>query len=155
MSTSIEQSAATPSRIVAILGFGCAGSLTMVAILTVMELWERGALLYVASAFIGAALSAFPFARAFGHGGWDGVALALVGAVMATSVGAFYGGVLLMGSVVWTGDALGLDQVLTGGVAVAALVWMVMGESLSVCAAWLGSMLALHGLLYVQRQRQF
>jgi len=60
---------------------------------------EGGEAWFICVALIGAALAGVVVARAFGRPGWVGQVIAFGGAVIATMIGAFLGGLLMFGDV--------------------------------------------------------
>ena len=105
------------------------GGLTAVGILISFRIQRNNILSgeeawFVCVALIGAALAGFVVAAAIGRPGWVGQIIALGGAVMATAIGAFLGGLLMFGDVNAAMASVTVVGVTIVTSAVAGLFWV-------------------------------
>lgn len=145
----IEQRFTTQAWVVAMLCLALSGVVTMAAIIGIMGLWSgQGADVLLPAAGCGAALSALVTARLFGRPGWKGWPIALVGGVLATTIGAVFGGLVWSATLSWTDPALDWSQIPLGGFSAPIVVWAIIAQQWQVALVWGVSMAGVHLVIW-------
>jgi hypothetical protein len=148
----VEQTMPPRKFAVALCGFGLAGLLTMAAILVSLRerLWPESGF-YLSAAALGAAASAVACSWFFGRRSLKGWALLLAGAVLATTVGSFLGGLIWAGVVAALDPAFPLVQIPQGALFCVVIVWGFIIQETQVAVTWVVAMALLHVLLMTLR----